>query len=129
MPFVTSIPQASTPLPPALVDLDLHPGRFVELPGMRGLRLARLGQHLGQTLEVLEAAHGVVVPALTHPSAETGRVLSGSIRFMQDGVVRDLKTGDTWHVEAGRPQGPHVVLEDGTRVAILRDGKSALDVV
>ncbi|MBI1945420.1 MAG: cupin domain-containing protein [Deltaproteobacteria bacterium] len=126
---MTSTPLADLHLSPALVDLDLHPGRFTELPGLRGLRLARLGQYAGKTLEVLEAAKGVVVPALAHPSTETGRVLSGSLRFMQDGVVRDLKAGDTWRVEAGRSQGPHVVLEDGTRVAVLRDGKSALDVV
>jgi Cupin domain len=126
---LTSIPPPKAPLPPALVDLDLHPGRFVELPGLRGLRLARLGQYAGKTLEVLEAAKGVVVPALMHPSTEHGRVLSGSLRFMQDGVVRDLKAGDTWVIEGGRAQGPHLVLEDGTRVAILRDGKSALDVV
>ena len=126
---MTSSQLADLHLSPALVDLDLHPGRFVEIPGLRGLRIARVGQYAGRSLEVLEAAKGVVVPVLAHPSAEVGRVLSGSLRFMQDGVVRDLKAGDTGKVEAGRPQGPHVVLEDGTRVAILREGKSALDVV
>ena len=126
---MTTIPPANSTLPPSLVDLDLNPGRFVEIPGLRGLRIARLGQFAGGTLEVLEAAQGVVVPALKHPSGETGRVLSGCLRFMQDGVVRDLRVGDTWRIEAGRTQGPHLVLEDGTRVAILRDGKSALDVV
>ncbi len=102
---------------------------FVEIPGMRGLRIARLGQVDGKTLEVIEAAQGVIIPALTHPSEENGKVLSGSLRFMRDGVVRVLKQGDTWHVEANRSQGPHVVLEDGTRVAILRQGRSAFDVV
>lgn len=126
---MTSTPLADSHLSSALVDLDLHPDRFAEIPGLRGLRIARLGQYAGKTLEVLEAAKGVVVPALTHPSAERGRVLSGCLRFMQDGVVRDLKAGDSWSVEAGRMQGPHLVLEDGTRVAILRDGRSALDVV
>lgn len=126
---MTSSPLADSHLSATLVDLDLHPGRFAEIPGLRGLRIARIGQYAGKTLEVLEAAKGVVVPALTHPSGETGRVLSGSLRFMRDGVVRDLKAGDSWRVEANQAQGPHVVLEDGTRVAILRDGKSALDVV
>ncbi|OGQ13329.1 MAG: hypothetical protein A2138_08740 [Deltaproteobacteria bacterium RBG_16_71_12] len=126
---MTSSPLADLHLSPALVDLDLHPDRFAEIPGLRGLRIARLGQLGNKTLEVLEAAKGVVVPALTHPSSESGRVLSGSLRFMRDGVVRDLKAGDTWNVEAGKLQGPHLVLEDGTRVAILREGKSALDVV
>lgn len=126
---MTSTPLADLHLSPALVDLDLHPGRFAEIPGLRGLRIARLGQYAGKTLEVLEAAKGVVVPALKHPSGETGHVLSGGLRFMQDGVVRDMKAGDSWRIEAGFAQGPHVVLEDGTRVAILRDGKSALDVV
>jgi quercetin dioxygenase-like cupin family protein len=102
---------------------------FVEIPGLRGLRIARLGQRAGKTLEVIDASKGVIIPAMTHPSSENGRVLSGSLKFMRDGVVRVLKAGDTWKVEANRAQGPHVVLEDGTRVAILRDGKSALDVV
>lgn len=126
---MTTTPPDDQHLSPALIDLDLHPDRFAEIPGLRGLRIARIGQYAGKTLEVLEAAKGVVVPALTHPSGETGRVLSGSLRFMKDGTVRDLKEGDSWRVEAGCGQGPHVVLEDGTRVAILRDGKSALDVV
>jgi quercetin dioxygenase-like cupin family protein len=102
---------------------------FVEIPGLRGLRVARLGQRAGKSLEMIDASKGVIIPALTHPSAEVGRVLSGSLKFMQDGVVKILKAGDTWKVDANHAQGPHVVLEDGTRVAILRDGKSALDVV
>jgi mannose-6-phosphate isomerase-like protein (cupin superfamily) len=110
-------------------DLVLHPERFAEVPGLRGLRIARMASAQGRTLEILEAQGGVVIPALTHPSAESGRVLSGRVRFMQDGAVRELCAGDTWRVEAGVSQGPHVVLEDGTRIALLREGRSAFDVV
>jgi quercetin dioxygenase-like cupin family protein len=110
-------------------DLHMHSERFVEIPGMRGLRLARVAQSDGRTLEVVEGQKGVVIPAMQHPAAEHGRVLKGRIRFMQDGVVRELKMGDTWNVKAGAAQGPHVILEDDTRVALLRDGKSAFDVV
>ena len=102
---------------------------FVDIPGLRGLRVARLGQRDGKSLEIIDASKGVIIPAMLHPSHESGRVLSGSLKFMQDGVVRVLGAGDTWEVEANRAQGPHVVLEDGTRVAVLRDGKSAFDVV
>jgi quercetin dioxygenase-like cupin family protein len=110
-------------------ELMLHPERFVEIPGMRGLRIARLGQVGNRTLEVIEASHDVVFPAMTHPSGESGKVISGVLRFMKDGEVRTLLAGDTWRVEAGQTQGPHVALADGTRVAILRDGKSAFDVM
>jgi quercetin dioxygenase-like cupin family protein len=110
-------------------DLLKNPATFVEIPGLRGLRVARLGQRDGKTLEVIEAAAGVIIPAMTHPSAEHGRVLAGALRFMQDGVVKTLHAGDTWDVAANAPQGPHVVVENGTRVAVLRDGKSAFDVV
>lgn len=110
--------------------MQIPASSFVELSGMRGLRIARLGrQEDGRTLEVVEGVRGVVIPLLTHPSAEHGRVLSGRIRFMQDGVVTDLGPGDRWEVKANKSQGPHLVLENDTRVAILRDGSSALDIV
>lgn len=110
-------------------ELVLHDDAFVEIPGLRGLRLARLGQRDGKSLEVVEGAEGVIIPAMTHPSAEHGRVLSGALRFMREGVVRTLHAGDTWEVPADGHQGPHVILENGTRVAVLRDGRSAFDVV
>lgn len=100
---------------------------FAEIPGLRGLRLARLGQKNGQTLDVIEGAEHVVIPAMTHPSAESGRVLQGALRFMREGVVRVMHAGDSWRVEAGEHQGPHIVLENGTRIALLRDGRSAFD--
>jgi quercetin dioxygenase-like cupin family protein len=110
----------------AASDVDSH--RFVEIPGLRGLRLARVGrQPDGRTLDVVQCAAGVVIPMLHHPSAEHGRVLSGRLRFMKDGVVHEFGPGDTWDVAADEAQGPHVVLEDNTRIALLRDGKSAFD--
>lgn len=99
---------------------------FIELPGMRGLRLARLGQADGKTLEVIEGVKGVVIPMLHHPGAEKGRVLSGKVRLVVEGAARVLEKGDTWEVPGGKEQGPHVFLED-SRVVILRDGKSAYD--
>ena len=108
-------------------DLLSHDAAFTEIPGMRGLRLARLGQKDGKTLEVIEGTAHVVIPAMTHPSAESGRVVRGSLRFMREGVVQVMHAGDSWRVEAGQHQGPHVVLENGTRVALLRDGPSAFD--
>lgn len=99
---------------------------FVEIPSLRGLRLARVGQADGKTLDVIEAVKDVIIPALTHPGSEKGRVLSGSLRFFQDGESRVLSAGDTWEVAGGTPQGPHIVLENDTRVLILRDGESAL---
>jgi uncharacterized cupin superfamily protein len=116
---------APAPHPDVAVDAA---ARFVEIPGLRGIRLARLGQQAdGRTLEVVEGVRGVVIPMLHHPSHEAGRVLAGRLRFMKDGVVHDLGPGDTWDVAAGEAQGPHVILENNTRVAILRDGKSAFD--
>lgn len=100
---------------------------FIELPGMRGLRLARLGQADGKTLEVIEGVKGVVIPMLQHPGTEKGRVLSGKVRLVIEGEARVLEKGDTWEVAGDTEQGPHVFLED-SRVVILRDGKSAYDV-
>lgn len=102
------------------------PEAFAEVPGMRGLRIARVGQADGKTLEVIEGVKGVVIPHMQNPGAEKGRVLEGKIQFMQDGVGRVLKAGDTWEVAANASQGPHIFLE-ASRVAILRDGKSAFD--
>ena len=50
----------------ALDELHLHDEAFSEIPGMRGLRVARIGQHNGSTLEVVEAQHGVLILSLIH---------------------------------------------------------------
>jgi quercetin dioxygenase-like cupin family protein len=101
---------------------------FVEIPGLRGIRVARVGQQAdGRTLDIVVGSAGVVIPMIHHPSAEHGRVLRGRLRFMKDGLVRELSAGDTWDVAAGEAQGPHVLLDNDTRVALLRDGKSAFD--
>lgn len=98
---------------------------FVELPGMRGLRIARVGQADGKTLEIVEAVAGVVIPMQHHDGDERGRVLAGALQFVENGVARKLTAGDSWHVEAGTDQGPHMVLEDGTKVAVLRSASAA----
>jgi anti-sigma factor ChrR (cupin superfamily) len=100
---------------------------YVEVPGLPGLRIARVGQNDGTTLEVVQAVKGVVVPATTHPGTERGRVVSGALRFMQDGRVTDLRAGDGWETAANEGQGPHVVLEDGTCIVVIRDGRSGYD--
>jgi len=102
------------------------PEAFIEIPSLRGLRIARIGQADGQTLEVIEAVKDLIIPMMTHPSSEKGRVLNGALRFVTGNDVRVLSTGDTWELDAHTAQGPHVVLDDDTRVVILRNGESAL---
>lgn len=99
---------------------------FQEIPHLRGLRVARVSEQDGRTLEVLRAVKGVVIPTLVHPAAEQGKILEGAIRFVQNGESKVLSKGDTWSAEAGESQGPHMVLEHDTCVAILRNGPSAL---
>lgn len=100
---------------------------FMEMPGMRGLRIARVGQADGKTLEVIEGVKGVVIPMMHHPGGEKGRMLSGKLRLFVAGASRVVEQGDTWDVPGGTEQGPHVFLAD-SRVVILREGKSAYDV-
>jgi quercetin dioxygenase-like cupin family protein len=104
------------------------PSAFTDFPGMRGLRIAEVAHADGKSLQIVEAVAGVVIPMATHPSSEKGKVLSGKIRFVIAGEGKVLEPGDVWEVPANTPQGPHTSLEDGTKVAILRDGKSAYDV-
>lgn len=99
---------------------------FVELPGMRGLRMARVGQADGKTLEVVDAVKGVVIPVMHSPGFERGRVLHGKLRLILAGEAREVTAGDTWEVPAGGEQGPHLVVDDA-RVVILREGASAFD--
>ncbi len=101
--------------------LHLHGDRFVEVAGLPGLRIARLGEQDGRTLDVVEAPRGAVIPASVQPCGERGRVLQGCVRFMRDGVVTDLHRGDTWAVSAHTAHGPHVVLQDNTRMVVLRE--------
>jgi hypothetical protein len=107
-----------TELPPA--------NAFTEVPGMRGLRIARVGQADGKTLEVIEAVKGVVIPVVKNPGAERGRLLDGKLQLTLGGRTEILEAGATWEVGALQEQGPHVFLEP-SRVVILRSGKSAYD--
>jgi quercetin dioxygenase-like cupin family protein len=104
------------------------PGAYTDFPGMRGLRIARVVQADGKSLEFVDAVEGVVIPMATHPSSEKGKVLSGKIRFVINGEGKVLNAGDVWEVPANTPQGPHTALDGGARVAILRAGKSAYDI-
>jgi hypothetical protein len=99
---------------------------FMELPGMRGLRMARVGQGEGKTLDVIDAVKGVVIPVLHNVGGERGRVLWGKLRLVIGSETLELGEGETWEVPAGVEQGPHVVMEDA-RVVVLREGASGFD--
>jgi mannose-6-phosphate isomerase-like protein (cupin superfamily) len=100
---------------------------FVDVPGMPGVRIATVGEGDGSTLEFVQAVKGAVVPAMHQTGKQRLRVLSGALRFMQDGALRELRAGDLVEIDAGESHGPHVVLEDGTRLLLLREGASAFD--
>jgi len=57
---------------------------------------------------------------------ERGRVIEGKIRFHQGDQSKVLGPGDTWQVEPGTTQGPHIFLAP-SRVAVLRDGPGPFD--
>lgn len=97
------------------------PSAYVDVPGMPGVRVATLGKD-GNTLQFVQAVKGAVVPAMHESGKQRLRVMAGALRFMQDGALRDLRAGDQVEIDAGEEHGPHVVLEDGTRLLVLREG-------
>ncbi len=99
---------------------------FTEVPGLRGIKVARIGASGERVLEVIAGVTDAVIPVRTCSGREQGRVLSGRLRFMREGEITELRPGDRWDIPGGEPQGPHVVLEPDTRVLVLRDGDSAL---
>jgi hypothetical protein len=109
--------ELNTPVPDAA---------FVEVPGLRGIKVARIGSAGDKTLEVIAGVKNAVIPMRTCEGREQGRVLSGSLRFMREGEITELRPGDRWDIPGGEHQGPHVVLEPDTRVLVLREGEAAL---
>ena len=99
---------------------------FVEVPGLRGIKIARVGSSANTVLEVIAGVKDAVIPLRTCEGREQGKVLSGGLRFMREGEITELRTGDRWDIPAGEPQGPHVVLDTDTRVLVLREGEAAL---
>ena len=99
---------------------------FNEVPGLRGIKVARIGSAGGKVLEVIAGVKDAVIPVRTCEGREQGRVLSGGLRFMREGEITQLRPGDRWDIPGGEPQGPHVVLEADTRVLVLREGETAL---
>ena len=41
-------------------------------------------------------ARGAVVPTHSHPHEQTGVLISGKLRFIVDGDIRDVEPGDSW---------------------------------
>lgn len=123
-------PSTEPELPEAAMRLELSApvpdSAFMEVPGLRGIRVARIGRAGDKVLEVIAGVKDAVIPMRTCDGREQGRVLSGSLRFMREGEITALRPGDRWDIPAGEPQGPHVVLEPDTRVLVLREGEAAL---
>lgn len=100
------------------------PEAFIEVPGMRGLRIAELGSSEGKSLQVLEAVKGVIIPRMVSESIERVRVLEGRVQFHDGRGACVLGPGDVREVPAGEAHGPHIFLEP-SRLAILRDDAAA----
>ncbi|MGB5422209.1 MAG: cupin domain-containing protein [Desulfobacterales bacterium] len=41
-------------------------------------------------------AKGAVIPAHSHPHEQTGIMISGKLRFVVEGEIMDVETGDSW---------------------------------
>lgn len=63
------------------------------------------------TMAIVELAPNSAVPAHQHPNEQLGFVISGSIQFTVDGVMRQRGPGETWRILANVPHeaiaGPH----------------------
>lgn len=101
------------------------PDAYIEVPGMRGLRIAELGRSGGKSLRVLEAVKGVVIPRMVSEGLERVRVLEGRVQFHDGRGACVLAAGDVREVSAGEAHGPHIFLES-SRLAILREDAPAL---
>jgi quercetin dioxygenase-like cupin family protein len=46
-------------------------------------------------------AKGAVIPAHSHPHEQTGIMISGELRFVVEGEIMDVETGDSWCLPGG----------------------------
>lgn len=44
---------------------------------------------------------GAKIPAHSHPHEQTGVMISGKLRFLVEGTVMDVETGDSWCLKGG----------------------------
>ena len=46
-------------------------------------------------------AKGSVIPTHSHPHEQTGIMISGKLRFIVDGEIKDVEAGDSWCLPGG----------------------------
>ena len=63
-------------------------------------------------------AKGAVIPAHSHPHEQTGIMISGKLRFVVEGEIMDVETGDSWCLP-GRVEHSAEALEDSVVIEVF----------
>ena len=81
--------------------IDIADSPLLEVWG-EGVRARRVqGERI--TLAVVELAPNAMVPEHRHQAEQMGIVISGEVRFANDGERRTLGPGGTWRILSDRP--------------------------
>ena len=63
-------------------------------------------------------AKGSVIPAHSHPHEQTGIMISGKLRFVVEGEIMDVETGDSWCLPGGVEHSAEA-LEDSVVIEVF----------
>lgn len=63
-------------------------------------------------------AKGSIVPTHSHPHEQTGIMISGKLRFIVEGEIMDVETGDSWCLPGGVEHSAEA-LEDSVVIEVF----------
>ena len=61
---------------------------------------------------------GAIIPTHSHPHEQTGIMISGKLRFVVEGEIKDVETGDSWCLK-GDVEHSAEVLEDSVIIEVF----------
>lgn len=85
---------------------------------LEGIELTPLVHGEKTLMGQFKIAKGSAIPAHSHPHEQTGIMISGKMRFIVDGEVMDVETGDSWCLPGGLEHSAEA-LEDSIVIEVF----------
>ena len=85
---------------------------------LEGVELTTLVHGEKTLMGKFKIAKGSVIPTHSHPHEQTGFMVSGKMRFIVDGEVKDVEAGDSWCLHANIEHSAEA-LEDSAIIEVF----------
>ena len=88
------------------------------LTPLTGIRQKTLVYGKNTLMTEFKLQKDAVLPQHSHPHEQTGYLVSGRIRLIMDGDVRECRPGDSWCIAGGVEHGAEI-LEDAVAIEVF----------